>query len=410
MSLLKDVLPPAGLVRLLAVSNLAKTAGHGVLMTINVLYFTRVVGIPPERVGLALTLGAAVGMLTGVPAGRLADLRGPRRVTVALMVALGVAAFGYPLVDGFGGLVVVTAVVIGAEAAANSARGALLAGLLPPADRPRAMAYMRSTANLGVALGAVAGGLSLVLDTKAAYLTMMVAAGMLFATSGLAFLRVPDVPAAPSEPDGPQWKVLRDLPYATVAALNGVLVMADAVLLVAMPVWISQRTDVPPWFFTVLLLVNTTAVVLFQTPLSRGSEDVAGGVRTWGRAGLALAAACAIFAVSAGRPAWLAATILLTGTVVHVLGEMWHSAGAWSLSFGLAPENAHGQYQGLFEMSTQLGTTLAPFAVTAALTGLGGLGLVLYAGLFLLAGIAARPVVHRGYAVRIATPADPVSA
>lgn len=395
MALLRDVLPPPGIIRLLAVSNLAKTTAHGVLMTINVLYFTRVLHIAPERVGLALTLGAAVGILAGVPAGRLADRRGPRPVTVALMVLLGVAACGYALVGGFGGLVVATAVVIGAESSANAARGALIAGLLPAAERPRALAYMRSTANIGVAVGAVAGGLALLLDTKAAYLSLILVAGGLFVLSGLAFLRVPAVPATASTSDRPQWTVLRDKRYATVAVLNAVLVMADAVLLVAMPIWISERTDVPPSFFTVLLLVNTTAVVLGQTRVSRGTEDVPGGLRAWRRGGVALAAACAVFAASAGRPGWLAAAILLGGTLLHVLGEMLQSAGAWSLSYGLAPDHAHGEYQGLFEMSTQLGVMLAPLLITAALEGLGGFGLVLYAGLFLVAGLAAGPIVAR---------------
>jgi predicted MFS family arabinose efflux permease len=395
MALLRDVLPPPGIIRLLAVSNLAKTTAHGVLMTINVLYFTRVLHIAPERVGLALTLGAAGGILAGVPAGRLADLRGPRPVTVALMVLLGVAACGYALVGGFGGLVVATAVVIGAESSANAARGALIAGLLPAAERLRALAYMRSTANIGVAVGAVAGGLALLLDTKAAYLSLILVAGGLFVLSGLAFLRVPTVPATASTSDGPQWTVLRDKRYATVAVLNAVLVMADAVLLVAMPIWISERTDVPPSFFTVMLLVNTTAVVLGQARVSRGTEDVSGGLRAWRRGGVALAVACAVFAASSGRPGWLAAVILLGGTLVHVLGEMLQSAGAWSLSYGLAPDHAQGEYQGLFEMSTQLGVTLAPLLITAALEGLGGLGLVLYAGLFLVAGLAAGPIVQR---------------
>lgn len=395
MALLRDILPPPGIIRLLAVSNLAKTTAHGVLMTINVLYFTRVLHIAPERVGLALTLGAAVGILAGVPAGRLADRRGPRPVTVALMVLLGVAACGYALVGGFGGLVVATAVVIGAESSANAARGALIAGLLPAAERPRTLAYMRSTANIGVAVGAVAGGLALLLDTKAAYLSLILVAGGLFALSGLAFLRVPAVPATASTSDGPQWTVLRDRRYATVAVLNTVLVMADAVLLVAMPIWISERTDVPPSFFTVMLLVNTTAVVLGQTRISRGTEDVPGGLRAWRRGGVALAVACAVFAASSGRPGWLAAAILLGGTLVHVLGEMLQSAGAWSLSYGLAPDHAHGEYQGLFEMSTQLGVMLAPLLITAALERLGGSGLVLYAGLFLVAGLAAGPIVQR---------------
>lgn len=395
MSFLKDIIPPPGIVRLLAVSNLAKTTAHGVLMSISVLYFIRVVDIPAERVGLALTIGAAIGMLAGVPAGRLADVRGPRPVTVALMVALGFAACGYALVDGFVGLVVATAVVLGFESAAHAARGSLLGGLLPAAERGRALAFMRSTANVGVSVGAVAGGLGLLLDSKAGYIGLILAAGVLFAVSGVAFLRVPAVAAAPkAKEEGPKLPVLRDHAYAAVALVNTVLVMSDALLIVAMPIWISEHTSAPPAFFTVMLLVNTVAVILLQVRVSKGTDDVPGGTRAWWRSGIVLALCCAAFGFAAGQQVWLACVLLLAGTLVHVLGEMLHSAGAWSLSYGLAPEHAHGQYQGLFEMSTKLGTTIAPLAITLVLAGMGSAGWAVCAVVFLAAGYLSIPLVR----------------
>ena len=402
MSFLKDIIPPKGIVRLLAVSNLAKTTAHGVLMSISVLYFTRVVDIPAERVGLALTLGAAIGMLAGVPAGRVADVRGPRPVTVALMVALGVAACGYAFVEAFTGLVVATAVVLGIESAAHAARGSLLGGLLPTGERAHALAFMRSTANVGVSIGVVAGGLGLLLDTRAAYIGLILAAGVLFVVSGLTFLRVPSVPAVPKAEEGPKLPVLRDRAYAAVALVNAVLVMSDALLVVAVPIWISEHSSAPPAFFTVMLLVNTAAVILLQVRVSKGTEDVPGGILAWWRSGIVLAACCAAFALSAGQPVWLACVLLLAGTLVHVLGEMLHSAGAWSLSYGLAPEHAHGQYQGLFEMSTRLGTTVAPLAITLVLAGMGRMGWVVYAAVFFAAGYLSIPLIR--WAERTRTP------
>jgi len=143
-----------------------------------------------------------------------------------------------------------------------------------------------------------------------------------------------------------------------------------------------------------MLLVNTAAVILLQVRVSKGTEDVPGGTRAWWRSGVALAACCALFAVSADQPIWLACVLLLAGTLVHVIGEMLHSAGAWSLSYGLAPEHAHGQYQGLFEMSTKLGTTVAPLAITLVLAGLGGVGWVVCAAVFLIAGYQSIPLVR----------------
>jgi MFS family permease len=388
------LIPPAGIVRLLALSNLAKTSARGVIISISVLYFTRVVGIAPEMVGIALTVGALVGMLSSVPAGRLADVRGPRPVTVAMLMLLAIAACGYALVTNFVTLALTTTFVIGLESAANAARGALLAGLLAPAERSGALAHMRSTANIGVAAGAAAGGAGLLINSRAGYIALLLTAGVLYAVSGLAFLRVQSVPAVSEAKGASRWEVLRDRPFAAVSLVNSVLAMNDALLVVGLPVWISRHTAAPPSFFTVLLLVNTTAVVLLQVRLSKGSEDIPGGARAWRRAGWALAASCAVYALAAGQSAWLACVILLAGTLVHVVGEMLYGAGTWSLSYGLAHDVAQGRYQGLFGMSTQLGTTVAPFAVTALLSAFNAIGLLVWCAVFLIAGHLARPLTR----------------
>lgn len=52
---LRGVLPPARIVRVLTLSNFAKTAAHGVLTSVSVLYFTSRVGIPDDELGLALS-------------------------------------------------------------------------------------------------------------------------------------------------------------------------------------------------------------------------------------------------------------------------------------------------------------------------------------------------------------------
>lgn len=392
MSVLRDLIPPAGLVRILAMSNLAKTTAHGIIMSISVLYFTRSVDIPAEQVGLALTVGAGIGMLSSIPAGRAADLLGPRNTTVALLGVLGVVTCGYAFVGGFVGLLVVTTLVLAAESAANAARGALLAGLVPAAERVKAWSYLRSMANIGVSMGAVAGGVALHFDTPFAYVGMLILAGVLFAVSGLAFLRVPQVAKAPKADEGPRWIVLRDRPYAAVSLINAVLIMNSGILTVALPIWITERTAAPATLFPVILLLNTFIVVFFQVRASKGSEDVPGGAVAMRRAGLLLAACCAIFALASGQPAWLAAVILIVGALVHVIGEMLHSAGSWSLGYGLAPDHAQGQYQGLFGMSTQAGSMVTPLAVTTLIIGFGWIGWLVFAVAMLAAGLAAPPV------------------
>ncbi|MFF5175197.1 MFS transporter [Micromonospora sp. NPDC000089] len=389
-----DLVPPAGVVRVVSVSNLAKTAAHGIIMSVSVLYFTTSIGISASRVGLALTIGAAVGMLVAVPAGHAADIFGPRNATVLAMLALGLVTCGYAFVTSFWWLTAVACLVLAGESATDASRGALVAGVVPPEERVRAWSYFRAVANLGVTLGAVIGGVGLYLDSQQGYRVLLLLAGLLFAVAGLAYLRVPSVPPTRNTEARPSLVVLRDRPYAAFVVLNALLVMNGPLLTVALPIWIAQRTDAPTAVYPAILVVNTLCVVLLQVRISRGSERLAGGARAWQRAGLVLAACCVLFAVAGGLPGWAAIAALLAGAFVHVLGEMLHSSGAWSLAYGLAPEGSHGQYQGLFGMSTQLGSTITPFAATVLIIGVGWPGWLVFGAVMGAAGLLAPAVVR----------------
>jgi MFS family permease len=411
MPLLRNLIPPAGPVRVLCFSNLSKTVGNGILMSVTVLFFTRSVGIHAEQVGLALTVAAAFGILASVPAGHAADMLGPRNTTIAFMCLQGVLICGYALVGGFVGLLVAAVLVLVAESATDAARATLIAGVVPSGERVRAWAYLRSVSNVGVCIGAVAGGVALRVDTRAAYTGLLIAAGALLVVAGLAYLNVPQVPPAVRSAEGPRLVVLRDKPYAVISLLNAVLVMNGGILVVALPIWISQRTSAPTWVYSGLLVLNTVVVVLFQVRASKGSEDVPGGARALRRCGALLAGCCALFALAAGRPPWLAALVLVAGAFVHVLGELFYSAGSWALSYELAPDDAQGQYQGLFGMSTQLGSMVTPLAVTTLVIGWGWPGWLAFAAIMLAAGLAAPPAARWAQRTRPAKPAaEPATA
>ncbi|MEE3920061.1 hypothetical protein V2I01_22935 [Micromonospora sp. BRA006-A] len=70
-------------------------------------------------------------------------------------------------------------------------------------------------------------------------------------------------------------------------------------------------------------------------------------------------------------PVAVAVPLLLAGALVHVVGELWHAAAGWGISFGLAPAHAHGQYQGAYGMGMQLGSMVAPVVVTTLAIGWG---------------------------------------
>jgi MFS family permease len=402
MRLIRDLVPPPGPVRILAVSGLARTIGFGTMVSIAVLYFTRAVDISPERVGLGMTIAAGCGTVTSVLAGHAADRFGARDTAILLVTVQGVAVSCYGLVGGFLPFVIAVSVVISCHSSAEAARGALVAGIVEPEKRVTTRALLHSITNIGISLGAVAGGIALHVDTRAVYVGMLIGCGVLFAGSGLVYLRLPTVERVPRPADGSRWEVLRDRPFVLFIALNTLLVMHDGLTTVVLPLWIAERTDAPVTVYAAILLLNTVMVVLFQVRASRNSSDVAGGVRAMRTSGVLLAGCCALYALAAGQPAWLAVVVLLAGGAVHVFGELLQAAGSWALAFDLAPEHAHGQYQGMFNMSIQLGGVLTPVVGTALVMGAGWPGWLVLAAVQLGAGLAA-PVVA-GWAARTPKP------
>ncbi|MFF2922611.1 MFS transporter [Streptomyces celluloflavus] len=394
MTFLQGLLPPAGPVRALAVSGFAGTVGHGVILTVGVLFFTRSVGLSADRVGLGMTAAAACGVVAGVLAGRASDAVGPRPTAVALTLVQGLAVACCPLVGDFTGFLVATGLVMGCHSASEAARGALIAAAVGAAERVRARAYLHAVTNAGLAVGTALGGVALHRDTRPVYAALLLVSGALLVFSGLACLRLPPAPRIGRPPGARPWDVLRDRRFALFTALNTVLVTNDSLITVVLPLWIARRTQAPLTTYSAILLLNTVVVVCFQVRAGRRVGDVPSGIRALRRSGALLALCCACFALAAGRTPWVAVAALMAGAVTHVIGELLYSVGSWALAFELAPEHAHGQYQGVFTMSIQLGGMVAPAAGTALIIGGGTSGWLAFAAVLLAAGLAA-PAVAR---------------
>ena len=390
------ILPPAGPPRVLALAQLANSVGDGAFYATSALFFTRVVGLSPTRVGLALTVAWAAGMLAGMPLGHLADRRGPRRTTVVLALATGTALAGFLVVRSYALFLLVACLYAICQGGLAAARQALLAGLVEPGQRTAVRASLQSTLNAGLAVGAGLGALALTVDTAAAYLAVFALDSAAFLAAAAVLRRLPVVAAAaPARSTAPRWAVLRDRPYALLTLLNAVMYLNMPLLSLGLPLWIAQRTDAPAAMSAVLLIVNMVVVVVCQVRVARRVTDRPGAARVAGRAGWLMLAACAVYALSGGRlGAGAAVAVLLAAAAIQVFGEMMHGAAAWELGFGLAPADRQGQYQGLFGMGPQIARMLGPLLLTTLLIGWGTPGWLALGGLFLAAGLAVAPVTR----------------
>lgn len=391
---LRRLLPERGPTRVLTLLTLINTVGNGMWLTTSVLYLTRVVGMRATQVGLGLTVAAAVTLVASAPMGYFADRRGARGAQAGWFAVLAVLGAAMLMVTSLGTFIVVASLIAIADAGQRGARGALIAGAIPGEARVRARAYLRATTNVGIALGTVAAAPALAADTPLAYRLLIGANAVSFAVAAAVSLRMPVLAPTRHAGQGPRLPSLRDRPYLTFVALDGLLSMHNEILNIVLPLWIVNHTHAPRWLVSVVFLVNTTAVVLLQVRTARGADEISSAARIAARSGLFIGAACLIFAASAGLPGWAASILLIAGALAHVFGELRQAAAGWGISFGLAPAHAQGEYQAAYSMGMQFGQMAGPAVLVWLAIDHGRAGWIVMALGFVVVAAAMPPVVR----------------
>jgi hypothetical protein len=251
--------------------------------------------------------------------------------------------------------------------------------------------------NVGITIGAAASALVIQADTKTGYMALLWCTALTYpgAALPLRWLRARETRPTEQARTGSGWQVLRDRRYAAVTLICGVLSLQAQVLSFAVPLWVLQHTEAPPVLVSGIVAVNTVMVICLQIRFSRGAEDDSRAARMCRNSGIALFAACALVAFTGGMGGWPATALLLLFAAALTFGELWLSAGSFGLSFSLAPEGMHGQYQGFFSLGRGAATAVAP-ALTAVLC-LGDRpreGWLVLGALFVAAGAAAPPALR----------------
>ncbi|MFR9777461.1 MFS transporter [Micromonospora sp. MS34] len=392
----RHVVPPAGLTRALAVQAMVYAVGHGLFQAGSAVFFTRALGLSPAQVGLGLSLAAGVSLLGTVPLGALTDRYGSQGVwLVGLLVEAALFA-SYPFVGGFAGFLAVVAALAVVDAATGVARQVYSINVLPPEERVTALAYQRSSLNVGFGLGAVISGVVLALDTTAAYRGMVWFNGAMLLVTAVFVGRLPRV--LPGQPGSTQrasrLAVFRDRPFLAVALLSGLLGSHGTLYLVVLPLWMLSHTDAPRALIAALVLLNTVLAVLLQVRASRGADTTTGAARALRGGGLLIALFCLVLPLSAVTDGVVTVGVLVAAAVVLTLAELVQSAGMWGITSTLPPAAHRGAYVGAFRLGGQLQYLVAPAGLTALGVSTGGWGWFPLAALFAVAALAAVPLVE----------------
>ncbi len=381
--------------RLLVFIGLVDAIGTGLYIAGFAVFFTRSAGMTAVEVGIGFTVASACGLVTMTPIGMLADRIGPRAASILLHYWRGVGFVAFAFVHDFTTFLVVSCFVGIPTRAIDPVSQMYVDRHIGKDLRVRVMAVMRVVYNLGFSIGGVLTTLILVVDTRPAFLVIVLGNGATFFLAGFLLGRVPllaDYP--PSRKTARGWpRSLRQGRYLIVTGLNAVLVLNVTVLTMGIPLWVTSRTEAPVAIVGPLVVLNTALVVLLQVRLSKGTDTRDGGARALRRAGLAFAGCMGLLALSGLLNAAGAVLAVVAATVLLTFGELWHYAGRLSVSYALAPPDRQGEYLSVFWLGSAAALMVGPLLITIGVVERGPLGWLALAAVFVATALLVRPAV-----------------
>jgi MFS family permease len=388
------VRPPGGRPgRILATGIAVDAVGRGLFLAGSVVFFTREVGLTAGQVGVGLSVAGLVGLVAGYPVGLVADRLGARRTLMALHLYRAVALAAYTLVDSFPGFVVVAGLVAIAAGSTVPVLQTLVGETVKPEQRVTTMGYLRAVQNAGFAIGGLLAAAAIGIDTRTAYVVLILVNAGSFVVSAAMVRLLPRTTAGQRAPGAGTLAALRDRPFLVLTACNGVLLLHTTLLAVGVPLWILLHTHLSPVVVAGVFVMNTVLAVGLQVPVSATAKTLPGSGTAFRRGGLALALCCLLLVASGYRDGSVAVALLALAVIALTFGEMLQAAAAWSVGFALAPEAQRASYLSVLGMGTSAQSMAGPVIVTSAV-GAGVWGMVLLAGGLVAAAELARTVIR----------------
>ena len=371
--------------------------GYGLVLPFEIIYLHQIRGFSTSTAGVVLATLMGTAAIVTPPTGALLDRYSAKALVVAGGLASAVGYAGFAFIDrpwqGFACSILGGAGLGAAETASRT----LVVRLVTPEQRAAAFALDRVTGNFGIGAGAtVAGFIVAAAQQLSTFQFLYLFDAVTYAGFALIVLaavpnpRTEIAPTADAKGSGFR-AVARDRVFLTVIAANIVLVVVGHTFFSnILPPFVKAHTPVGPAEIGIIILLNTSVIVVAQIPAVR---IVARMRRTH-----AFAATSALFAIAllGVLPATLirsefAATSLLVGVaIVFALGEIAHTLVLGPLVSDMAPAHLLGRYLSLYSLtfagSLALGPAIGGLLLQSAPDAVwwGGALAVLLAGAFLL--------------------------
>lgn len=370
-------------------------AGRGLFLAGATFFYTQVVGLSNVQVGIGLALAGLCGLVCTVPIGRLADRFGAARVLAVLQVWRMLGFLIYPFVNEFHTFLLIACFIGCVEQAVWPIIQTLVGSAVKADAYVKTMSKVAIVRNVAYMLAA--GVFSIVVSFSSspdAVIGLLVANAVAFLISAVLLVTARLPQTADKEPvqsplSAPPSHPLKNLNFLLLSLCNGILSLHQAVMTIAIPLWLLTKTQAPKALIGIILVVNGIMAITLQLAFSRRGNEVIHAARKHLYAGITLGLSCAMVALTtAGQQPYLAAGILLLACVVMTFGELWQCAGAWGISYHLSPAENRAYYLSVYALGANLMTVIFPGILPIAVVESGSTGWIGLGIVFALAGIA----------------------
>jgi MFS family permease len=399
LTLARAFRPPSPLAGRLATQSLLFALGEGTFMTGSAVFFTQIVGLSAAQVGLGLTIAGVAAFIAALPAGKMVDRYGPKRMwALSATGQAGLFAF-WPFIDSFSGYVAMAVAMEVVGSLGVAAHGAYTIDVLPPDERVKSRAYMYSALNVGFTLGALLGGIALAFESNVVLQSLPWFTSAVFLVNAAAVLRLPNASHDNRTPDERKEKLpgpgpLRNVGWMLTTFFGGVLWTNQVLLNIVIPLWLVEKTDAPRVLLAFLFGTNTVMCIFLPMAAARGVKDLTTALRAIRVSTTFFVVSCLITLATHDTVGWVTIALVWLGHVTVTGAELYLSAASWSFEAELMDPRRRGEYQGAAEFSSTLGRVWAPALYTFLAMNWGAGGWLLIAAVVAAATVGLHPSVR----------------
>jgi MFS family permease len=332
------------------------TVGASMIWPFLMIYVSERLAMPLTAVASLMTLNSAMGLVASFLAGPIIDRAGRKWVMVISLLVNGLVylfmSSAHTLME-FAALMSISGAFnplyrVGADA--------MMADLIPTERRADAYSLLRTSNNVGVALGPAIGGFIATRSYGLAF--YLAAAGMIVYSLLITFfaretLQKSALEEAPRERFGGYGQILRDRPFMSFIGAFTLTQICASLIWVLLAVYAKQNYGVPESQYGLIPTTNALMVVFFQLAITQITKRHP-PLTAIGVGSLFYAVSLATVALGGGFWAFWVSMVILT------IGELILSPTSTTLAANLAPPDMRGRYMSLYGLTWGVASGLGP--------------------------------------------------